>query len=341
MSFFSSSLWLTLAWVVCAPAGAAPDASTLPRRLPPAESATRAPASAPAVRDTPYVMPNSSVDTIVTPTGREYRLMVSWPEGRAPAAGWPVLYVLDGERYFPMATDMLRNQVCPFPCTLEAGVIVAIGYTDRSRRDFDYTPKAPPGPPEMKLDGTPYPVVDYGGADIFLDVIEQIVKPRIESRWPIDKSRQGLFGHSFGGLLVLHALYSRPLGFTNYTASSPSIWWNNRYIEKEEQAFLKRLANKPLARETRLLVTVGGSEQTLLQRELRGSATEQGNLEWRRGRRRMVDNTKALVERLQDADGRNLSAVHREFDDETHLSVAPMALSASVGMNFTARSDAR
>lgn len=287
--------------------------------------------------DVPYTVPRTLVETVTTKAARQYKVMVSWPEGRAPASGWPVMYVLDGTSYFAMATDMLRNQVCAFPCPLEAGVIVAIGYHDRNRREFDFTPKAPPGPPEMRLDGTPYPVVEYGGADEFLDFIETDLKPRIEARFRIDRTRQTLFGHSYGGLFVLHTLYSRPQAFSTYVASSPSIWWNNRFIEKEEQAFTRKVGSTPLARETRLLIGVGEGEQTLLQRELRGSQTETGNLEWRRGRRRMVDSTRELAERLEELAPRNLIAMHRTFDNESHVSVPSVALATAVTMAFSIR----
>lgn len=304
-----------------------------------AEPAYAVPRANLAAHDTPYTIPRTSVETIVTKGARDYRVMVSWPETKAPVTGWPVMYVLDGTSYFAMATDILRNQVCPFPCPLEAGVIVAVGYHERNRREFDYTPKAPPGPPEMRLDGTPYPVVEYGGADEFLDFLETDLKPRIEGRFRIDKTRQTLFGHSYGGLFVLHTLFTRPQSFSTYIASSPSIWWNNRYIEKEEQAFIKKTTATPLPRETRLLITVGEDEQTLLQRDLRGTQSERGNLEWRRGRRRMVDSTKEMGERLGGLGPRNMSVEHRTFEDESHISVATVALATAVAMAFTLKTE--
>ena len=326
-------------WIICGAlaftqvyAGAPDTPGTAARTV--AEPANTVPRANVATRDTAYTIPRSSVETLVTKGARDFRIMVSWPEGRAPIAGWPVMYVLDGNSYFAMATDMLRNQVCRFPCPLEAGVIVAIGYHERNRREFDYTPKAPPGPPEMRLDGTPYPVVEYGGADEFLDFIETDLKPRIEGRFRIDKSRQTLFGHSYGGLFVLHTLFTRPQAFSTYVASSPSVWWNNRYIEKEEQAFIKKVNTTPLPRETKLLITVGESEQTLLQRELRGSQSEQGNLEWRRGRRRMVDSTKEMAERLSGLSPRNMVVEHRTFEGESHMSVPSVALSSAVTLGF-------
>jgi iron(III)-enterobactin esterase len=36
-----------------------------------------------------------------------------------------------------------------------------------------------------------------------------------------------LWGHSYGGLLVLHALLTRPGEFAHYAAASPSLWWTD------------------------------------------------------------------------------------------------------------------
>src|SRR5690606_6559257 len=47
---------------------------------------------------------------------------------------------------------------------------------------------------------------------------------------PIDESRQTLYGHSYGGLFVLHALRTQPGAFQRYVAASPSLWWNAPFV---------------------------------------------------------------------------------------------------------------
>src|SRR5690606_11603577 len=105
------------------------------------------------------------------------------PVGEPPVGGFPVLYLLDGDRYFPLAAALLWN-LTSSPRGMEAsgsepGIVVAIGYPGESRRSYDYTPPAERAEPERRLDGTAYPVERNGGADVFLDFIETVLKPRV------------------------------------------------------------------------------------------------------------------------------------------------------------------
>ena len=93
-------------------------------------------------------------------TGRMYRIAVSLPLGYAATADddwpfnrtpdkWPVVYVLDGNWYFGMATDMIRpTSWCG---SISDAIVVGIGYPEDenpieafreifTRRDHDLTP---------------------------------------------------------------------------------------------------------------------------------------------------------------------------------------------------------
>src|SRR5690606_18868488 len=115
-------------------------------------------------------------------------------------------------------------------------VLVGIGYDVQARVDgdaraWDYTPRLP-GAGE---DGTPDPRAPRrrnGGADAMLDLIELRIKPLVRAAVPIDDKRQTLYGHSYGGLFVLHALRTRPGTFQRYVAASPSLWWHAPFIEQ-------------------------------------------------------------------------------------------------------------
>ncbi|MDE1556751.1 hypothetical protein PV794_15630, partial [Comamonas aquatica] len=45
-----------------------------------------------------------------SPTPRQHRVMVYVPQGPAPAAGWPVVYVLDGNLMFPLLAQLVHNR---------------------------------------------------------------------------------------------------------------------------------------------------------------------------------------------------------------------------------------
>ncbi len=79
---------------------------------------------------------------IVSATGGAYRIFIQTPEGPAPEAGYPVLYILDGEDNFAVAaatTDRYAKYARDHG--FEAGLIVGIGYAEESRRSLDYTPE--------------------------------------------------------------------------------------------------------------------------------------------------------------------------------------------------------
>ena len=56
-----------------------------------------------------------------------------------------------------------------------------------------------------------------GGADKFLDFIEKEVMPLVESKYRVQPYRV-FAGHSFGGLLAIHAFSTRPELFNAYIA---------------------------------------------------------------------------------------------------------------------------
>ena len=67
------------------------------------------------------------------------------------------------------------------------------------------------------------------------------LKPFVAERYPIDRTGQIIWGHSLGGLIVLRALFRNPDSFSTFVLSSPSIWWNDREILADEEAFSKRV----------------------------------------------------------------------------------------------------
>nr|WP_314617117.1 alpha/beta hydrolase [uncultured Pseudomonas sp.] len=184
---------------------------------------------------------------------RHYRLWVGKPDRPAPAAGYPVLWMLDGNAALgALDREQLRRLAAG-----QAPLLVAVGYQteqriDRAGRTFDYTP-ALPGQAEQRdpLTGQP-----SGGVDAFLDLLTLRMRPMVAELAPIDLQRQTLWGHSYGGLAVLHALFTRPGAFSDYAAASPSLWWHDGAIVREAQGLQQRLGDS----RPRLLLMRGGEE---------------------------------------------------------------------------------
>src|SRR5262249_17217895 len=157
-------------------------------------------------------------------SGLSYRIMVSAPRGPAPETGFPVFYVLDGDGWFETAVQVARLREWGH---LAPSIIVGIGYPSRAffdgpRPNYDFTP-----PWSVEADFDPQ---ELGGADAFLQFLNTVVKPWVGGRYRIDSGKQVLFGHSMGGLFVLHAMYSAPESFGVYIAASPPIGFSNRLL---------------------------------------------------------------------------------------------------------------
>jgi len=180
-------------------------------------------AGAPASAE-PWQLERSDVQTVQVDHGAAYRLLVAWPEGEPPAKGWPVLWVLDGEDNFAIAAMTARRLAAAGARSgIEPGLVVGVDSGSLVQRVLDYTPAVegysiPQGMPAHGL--------ALGGADAFLDLLEGPLRSRVTDRWPVDPQRQTLLGHSFGGLLSLHALNSGR-SFSGYVAASPSLWYGD------------------------------------------------------------------------------------------------------------------
>ncbi|RII79934.1 alpha/beta hydrolase [Pseudomonas monteilii] len=184
---------------------------------------------------------------------RHYRLWVGKPNRPAPASGYPVLWMLDGNA----AIGALQSQQLDKLAAGQAPLLVAVGYQteqriERTGRTYDYTP-ALPGQAEQRdpLTGEP-----SGGVDAFLDLLTERMRPMVAGLAPVDAQQQTLWGHSYGGLAVLHALFTRPGAFSDYAAASPSLWWHDGAILREAQGLGQRLGSG----RARLLLMRGSEE---------------------------------------------------------------------------------
>lgn len=186
--------------------------------------------------------------------GQNRRIDILLPPGPAPADGYPVLYVLDGNALAAPLAALVRTRAARPDGASTGPVVVGLGYAvdgpyDLHAREQDDTLPLPDAPlPQRTSD-----------PDTFLDVIASL-QAWLRRQLPIDPRRQTLFGHSYGGLLTLHALFTRPQMFQNWVAASPSIWWGDGAILTERDRFLQQ-ARPAGSAPARLLVTSGSLEE--------------------------------------------------------------------------------
>ncbi|KAJ5376873.1 hypothetical protein N7509_013759 [Penicillium cosmopolitanum] len=203
-------------------------------------------------------IPNIENWNATSPNGEPYLIQVSWP------LGWPpierthecsqvanVIYVVDGNAMFLSATDVVRRNGLGRHNI--GTIVVGISYpisdaVYSARRGFDLTPPCESYNPPKDTDGKPYPQ-PYGGADFLLGFIKKVHSFLFASVFPQVSIRQtAIFGHSYGALFALHALFTAPASFDAYLAASPSIWWNDKFIIQEEREFYAKpdLQHRPL-----------------------------------------------------------------------------------------------
>lgn len=176
----------------------------------------------------PAILPQAFETEIKsTCTGRIYRIQTA-TLGEMPSEGYPVLFVLDGEAFFPALYNIMQS-LMPNPVTRSNApcLIVGIGYAGGGVRDLvqraaDYTPP-------LGDNATADERQQFGQADRFAAFIDSELTAFLESKYRLDKNETAVFGHSFGALFGLYSLLSHSR-FRRHWLVSPSIWWHNRRI---------------------------------------------------------------------------------------------------------------
>lgn len=184
---------------------------------------------------------------------RHYQVWIARPATPAPAAGYPVLYLLDGNAALGGLNAELLDELARRP---RPPVLVAVGYAGGKRiygpgRVLDYTAARPTS--ERFRD------MRTGGADVFLAWLLDRLEPVVARQVPLDRSQRAIWGHSLGGLFVLHALLTRPDAFARGYAVSPSLWWSPDALPQDDQTLAQRLRGHP----AELTLLQGGAEHDL------------------------------------------------------------------------------
>ncbi|WP_095198276.1 alpha/beta hydrolase [Mesorhizobium carmichaelinearum] len=286
-------------------------------------------------KSTPASIADTTVHDFVPAHGGDpWRVFIHLPSGPAPVAGWPVLYMTDGNAVIGTAVDAMRAQAFyPLGTNVGWGVIVAIGYPvagayDPLRRSWDLGP--PPGktyPPFYE--GTPE--VRTGGAGDFLAFIEDELKPWVASRTRIDETRQALYGHSFGGLFALYALLTRPLSFRTFIAASPAIYWEDRAIDRFLEAFEASVSDDLNAD---VILSAGEYETEKLAPFQVGAEDEEKRLQQKK--LTCTDEfARHMAERLDALPG--IRASFELHAGENHMSILPVTVNRAVQAAFAVR----
>jgi predicted alpha/beta superfamily hydrolase len=260
--------------------------------------------------DAPFVLDRTqSVPVRSRRNGDVYRLFLAVPDGDPPAAGWPVLYLLDAAGSFATCVEALRRMARrPDATGVSPMVVVGLsadtGY-DVGRRQRDYTSARSDAPVQG----------EHGMAGAFLDFLVYEIKPLVAHRIAVDPARQVLCGHSLAGYFVLWTLVNRPDAFGGYAAISPSIWW--------DKAALIEAAGGLGADAARAFVTVGEWEDEVPPWQQAAPGADQ--VRARRKARGMVAGAREIAVHLQASLG-PANVTFSLLPEEDHASIISTAM---------------
>ena len=148
--------------------------------------------------------------------GEDRQVLVHLPKAyERTQRRYPVLYVLDGESHFALASSMADfladNHRIP------ELIVVSIPNT---RRDRDLSP--PSSAPAPKTGGGRSQPDASGGAERFLSFLADELRPWVDSHLRTEDFRI-LSGHSLGGIFSWYTLVNRPDAFQAHITISPSL----------------------------------------------------------------------------------------------------------------------
>lgn len=236
---------------------------------------------------------------------RGYRVRTHVPSGEAPAAGWPLIWLLDAPTtWAPMQQAVHEDGA-------DNVVVIGIdwdhdGPMDQALRRRDFT--WPPDPDGQQVD-----------ADAFLSLLCDQLQPHYLCALPADATCQTLAGHSLSGLFVLQTLLRRPKTFAAFAAASPSLWWQDECIQAQAKSHDWHDASNQ-----RVLISVGSAEQTAGPERPDPVGDEAPIV---LSSTHMLDNAASFTELLRE---RGVACDFHIIEGEGHRSVIPAAMAATL-----------
>ena len=163
---------------------------------------------------------------------QNYNIRVRLPKGYQASQSYQVIYLIDGYFWFNYVSEQI--EALTSEGKLSEVILVGIGYeglpldVDGENEEID----------ALRFIDLTYPAVEEngenlgGGAIDFYQFINTELIPEIESIYTVDTTNRSLFGHSLGGLFAVFQMFNfHDDGlFKNVVASSPSIWWSDKYF---------------------------------------------------------------------------------------------------------------
>lgn len=155
--------------------------------------------------------------------GEDRIVFVHYPRGYSNSwERYPVLYVMDGIRCFPVASSMVRflSEAGHIPHMIVVGVTNVDPIRDLTLSKIKQYPNS-------------------GGAEKFVQFLKTELIPEIDKNYRT-KPYRVMAGHSLAGLLATYIMLKQPGTFNAFIAASPFMEWDNRWFLKTAGTMLKK-----------------------------------------------------------------------------------------------------
>lgn len=256
-----------------------------------------------------FELPNTQVHQLTSQSsGRHYEVWIELPSSYGKTnKKLPVLFVSDADYAFPLIRSV-RNRLGAGGRNIEDFVIVGLSYakedTPANSRNLDYTPT------DVLKKANTFTGKAYGGASLYAEYLREQVIPFVLERYMVDSNRKFFVGHSYGALLGSQILLTKPDTFDGYILSSPSLWFDNKYMFQLEQQYAEE--HQDLKAE--VLLYAGEFEQKKV-----------GPRYWKKTD--IVADMLLFEKNLKKRNYQSLKIKSQIMADEDHLSVFPTMIS--------------
>ncbi len=162
----------------------------------------------------PVPIANSELQELTSSlVGQKYYVKIRLPEKYYETTeSYPVLYLLDGDHAFAMATDIVQYLI--YGQHIPDLMIVSPSYGSKATADYGGTNMR-----DRDLLSEPVKWAKYPpGAAVFLQFIEQELIPFVELHYQVSASDRTLAGYSLGSWFAIYTLFQKPDLFSRMIA---------------------------------------------------------------------------------------------------------------------------
>ncbi|TDQ11209.1 alpha/beta hydrolase [Pedobacter metabolipauper] len=237
------------------------------------------------------------IETLHSNILKEDRILnIYLPEDYDSTSIYPVIYLLDGaaDEDFIHIAGLVQFNTFSWINRIPKSIVVGIANTNRKYNFTSLSNRES----DKKL------IPKNGGSADFIAFIEKELQPYIDKKYGGNHSRT-LIGQSLGGLLATEILFKKPQLFNKYIIVSPSLWWKDGYLLKEDPAILSSSYANPTA----IYIGVG----------------KEGSIDGSKNHI-MEEDAKLLAAKIGQGKSKNVTVFFDYLPDEDHATISHQAV---------------